>query len=136
MLCVLCAERVASCLVIWPGNAVDIMRALQSQRVSLNLSDGYLRSCDSCALHMRALFNTHGRSMRTVPLQLVDATKEFWAELARVCRQVGTLWESLDNLCRLSDGRICTGCYTLHEQCRPLWAHQRKCCPDCTHSAC
>lgn len=27
----------------------------------------------------------------------------------------------------------CAGCDGSYAECQPLWAEQRKCCPDCTH---
>ncbi|MBU8833621.1 DUF4326 domain-containing protein [Mycolicibacterium goodii] len=29
---------------------------------------------------------------------------------------------------------ICRGCDGTYDTCQPLWAQQRKCCPDCTHT--
>lgn len=28
---------------------------------------------------------------------------------------------------------VCEGCDGTFSECQPLWAQQRKCCPDCTH---
>lgn len=29
---------------------------------------------------------------------------------------------------------ICRECASTYDECQPLWAQQRKCCPDCTHT--